>query len=70
MAQIINGTVDFKSDNLDGMTVGEVRTEYADILQIAPGSRASIEGDEVSDSTILASEDEVTFDMPTGAKGA
>lgn len=69
MAKIVNGTVDFKSDNLDGMTVDEVRDEYADILQIDSAARASIGGDEVSGDHVLDGEDTLTFDMPTGAKG-
>lgn len=69
MAKIVNGTVDFSSDNLDGMTVSEVRDEYGDILQIDGGSRASIAGEEVSGDAVLSHEDTLTFDQPTGAKG-
>ena len=69
MAKIVNGTVDFGSDNIDGMSVTEVREEYADILQIAPDSRATVNGEEVSPDFALGSEDTLVFDQPTGAKG-
>lgn len=69
MAKIVNGTVDFKSENLDGMTVEEVREEYGDILQIDSAARASVGGEEVSGDAVLSDEDTLTFDMPTGAKG-
>jgi hypothetical protein len=69
MAKIVNGTVDFKSDNIDGMTVSEVRDEYGDILQIAGGSRATVGGEEVSSDFVLSDEDTLVFDQPTGAKG-
>lgn len=69
MAKIVNGTVDFSSENIDGMTVDEVREEYADILQIAGGSRSTVAGEEVSGNHVLESEDTLVFDQPTGAKG-
>jgi hypothetical protein len=69
LAKVINGTVDFNSAALDGLTVGEVREQFGDILQVPDGARSTIDGRQVSNDTVVNVGDTLVFDMPTGSKG-
>lgn len=70
MAKVINGTVEFNSAALDGLTVAEVREQFGDILQVPAGARSTIDGRQVSDDEVVDEDTTLVFDMPTGAKGA
>jgi Trk K+ transport system NAD-binding subunit len=52
-----------------GLTVGEVRTQFGDILNITEGATALVNGESVSDDVILEEGDELVFSRILGSKG-
>jgi hypothetical protein len=55
---------------LSGMTVGQARTELADRMNIDPESMAVVDGNEVSDDTILGEGQVLNFVKHAGEKGS
>jgi len=58
--------------NLDraGQTVGQVRTELAQVLGLpSSGVAARLNGSDATDSTVLRDEDELEFVKPSSTRG-
>lgn len=55
--------------DLVNMSVGTVRTRYAQVAAIPSGARAQVNNEEVGDDYILQAGDTLVFDQPTGTKG-
>jgi len=55
--------------NLDGLAVGQVRSQYGDALGIAPSAVATINGERVDADHTLEDGDELRFTKETGKKG-
>jgi len=55
--------------DLVNMSVGTIRTRYAQVASIPSGARAQVGGNTVEDDYILQAGDTIVFDQPTGTKG-
>lgn len=52
-----------------GMTVGEVRRRFRDRFDIASTSQATLDGQDVSDNTVVRAGQRLAFIRPAGEKG-
>ena len=69
-AHVVSGITDSNSDQYVGLSIASIRSKYGTMLAIPQGSRAVLNGAEVTDeTTIVESFDELVFDRPTGTKG-
>lgn len=69
MVTITSGPAD-GSFPVDGQTVGQVRTDYGKLLNVAPGARATVNGIAVDDAYRLQADDELDFSAAVAEKGA
>lgn len=57
------------SADVVGLTVGEIRTQFGDVLNIPEGATAVLNGDQVDDSATVEAGDELVFSRILGSKG-
>ena len=55
--------------DISGKSIGQLRHDLADVLNIAPGAGAIVSGSEVDDDYVLAPGDRVEFIKQAGVKG-
>lgn len=66
---IVSGPSKLTGQTLAGMTVEEVREDFADILNIPAGATASINGYAVDGEQVIVNGEEIVFAKPLGEKG-
>ena len=55
---------------VSGMTVGEVRSRFRDVLGLPPDSQAVLDGRDVADDTVIRTGQSLTFSNRVGEKGS
>jgi len=55
--------------SLVGKTVAQVRRDFASVINIADNAFPSVNGAEVSESTVIRAGDTLVFTVSTGSKG-
>jgi hypothetical protein len=69
VATLVSGYNRIETLDLDGITVGEARAQYAEPFGIPGDARSTVGGQVVADDFVLSSGDTLVFDQPTGQKG-
>lgn len=69
MATLVSGYSRIETQDLDGITVGAARAQYAEPFGIPADARSTVSGTVVADDYVLAAGDTLVFDQPTGQKG-
>lgn len=62
---VSNGT----SITVEGANIEEIRSLYADVLNISEDAQPFVNGEEAGDDYDLQDDDELTFSKPAGQKG-
>jgi len=65
---IISGTNRLETET-DCETVGAIRSDFAEALNIPAGAAATVNGSRADDNTRVCPGDEVSFTKATGSKG-
>ena len=66
---LISGPSRLTGQTLTGLTVAEVRTRFADALNIPSGAAVSVNGLTVPETQVLVDGEEIIFAKPLGQKG-
>jgi len=66
---VIAGAEKLVSESLVCLSVGDIRSDYGDVLNIEDSMQAFINGRAVTDTARLVAGDELTFNLPVGSKG-
>lgn len=69
-ATVVSG-IEKITNNADvvGLSIGEIRSRFGDLLNISEGATALVGGDQVEDSYVVENGDEVIFSRILGSKG-
>ena len=66
---LISGPGRLPGQNLTGLTVGEVRERFADVLNIPDGATVTVNGISVPEGQVIVDGEEILFAKPLGQKG-
>lgn len=69
MVTLFAGTGKVTDAAFVGMTIGQLRTQFAGVYNIQPASRGSVNGRLEDDTYVLRANDELLFTKPAGEKG-
>ena len=67
---VFNGPNRLVEQDFSGMTVGDVRAEYGEYLNLAPNATATINNVLVDDSQRIVNGETIVFSKPLGEKGS
>jgi hypothetical protein len=66
---LISGPARLTGQTLTGLTLGQVRSRFADALNIPDGATATVNGIAVGEEQVIVDGEEVLFAKPLGQKG-
>lgn len=66
---LISGPSRLLNQQLTGLSVDEVRSDFGSILNIPDGATATVNGIAVPGTQIIVDGEEILFSKPLGAKG-
>lgn len=69
MIRIICGANAQELEDVAGKTLGEVKSQLTDVLNIPPQARAIVGGETVGDDHVLEEGTQIEFVKPAGDKG-